>query len=131
MLIINKEALGILVENETIKLRNRDEDCYFISLAKEIQPKREFLTEALIKTGFHTIRPDGGYFILADYLEVMKKLEIQMNESNEQKDSKFVKWMTKNKVNLFKLIYYLQHIKIILNSKHQSFSSKRVHPPFF
>ncbi|CAD5113754.1 DgyrCDS2920 [Dimorphilus gyrociliatus] len=92
-----QEAIAIAMETDLGKLRRDDSDCYFKSLAKEMQPKRDLAEEFLKETGFHPVRPDGGYFILVNYTDVMKKSCVTLDNSNEANDYKFIKWMIRNK----------------------------------
>lgn len=41
-------------------------ECYFNSLAKELEVKRDRMVRLLNSVGLKPIIPDGGYFIIAD-----------------------------------------------------------------
>uniref|UniRef100_H0XBD1 Kynurenine--oxoglutarate transaminase 3 n=1 Tax=Otolemur garnettii TaxID=30611 RepID=H0XBD1_OTOGA len=75
--------------------RMDDPECYFNSLPKELEVKRDRIVHLLESVGLKPIVPDGGYFIIAD----VSLLEADLSDmtDNEHYDYKFVKWMTKNK----------------------------------
>ncbi|XP_021111078.1 kynurenine--oxoglutarate transaminase 3 isoform X2 [Heterocephalus glaber] len=75
--------------------RMDDPECYFNSLPKELEVKRDRIVHLLESVGLKPIVPDGGYFIIADVSSIDADLSDMMN--NEPYDYKFVKWMTKNK----------------------------------
>ncbi|XP_017652441.1 kynurenine--oxoglutarate transaminase 3 isoform X2 [Nannospalax galili] len=72
-----------------------DPECYFNSLPKELEVKRDRMVHLLESVGLRPIVPDGGYFIIAD----VSSLDADLSDmkSDEPYDYKFVKWMTKNK----------------------------------
>uniref|UniRef100_A0A8C7EXB1 Kynurenine--oxoglutarate transaminase 3 n=1 Tax=Neovison vison TaxID=452646 RepID=A0A8C7EXB1_NEOVI len=76
--------------------RMDDPECYFNSLPKELEVKRDRMIHLLENLGLKPIVPDGGYFIIADVSLLDADLS-GMKDSNEPYDYKFVKWMTKNK----------------------------------
>ncbi|XP_039072561.1 kynurenine--oxoglutarate transaminase 3 [Hyaena hyaena] len=76
--------------------RMDDPECYFNSLPKELEIKRDRMIHLLESLGLKPIVPDGGYFIIADVSLLDADLS-DMKDSNEPYDYKFVKWMTKNK----------------------------------
>ncbi|KAJ8793515.1 hypothetical protein J1605_019349 [Eschrichtius robustus] len=76
--------------------RMDDPECYFNSLPKELEVKRNRMVHLLESVGLKPIVPDGGYFIIADVSSLDTDLS-DMKNSNEPYDYKFVKWMTKNK----------------------------------
>ncbi|XP_032722954.1 kynurenine--oxoglutarate transaminase 3 isoform X3 [Lontra canadensis] len=76
--------------------RMDDPECYFNSLPKELEVKRDRMIHLLENLGLKPIVPDGGYFIIADVSLLDADLS-DMKDSNEPYDYKFVKWMTKNK----------------------------------
>uniref|UniRef100_A0A8C3WWZ0 Kynurenine--oxoglutarate transaminase 3 n=2 Tax=Catagonus wagneri TaxID=51154 RepID=A0A8C3WWZ0_9CETA len=71
-------------------------ECYFNSLPRELEVKRDRMVRLLESVGLRPIVPDGGYFIIADVSLLDADLS-DMENSNEPYDYKFVKWMTKNK----------------------------------
>lgn len=46
--------------------RMDDPECYFNSLPKELEVKRDRMVRLLNSVGLKPIIPDGGYFIIAD-----------------------------------------------------------------
>lgn len=46
--------------------RMDDPECYFNSLPKELEVKRDRMVRLLTSVGLKPIIPDGGYFIIAD-----------------------------------------------------------------
>jgi len=56
-------ARGFEIEIE----RFNSPECYFKSLAKELEPKREFMAKFLTDVGMKPIIPEGGYFMMADW----------------------------------------------------------------
>nr|XP_040144901.1 kynurenine--oxoglutarate transaminase 3 isoform X3 [Ictidomys tridecemlineatus] len=75
--------------------RMDDPECYFNSLPKELEVKRDRMVRLLESVGLKPIVPDGGYFIIADVSLLDADLSDMKND--EPYDYKFVKWMTKNK----------------------------------
>ncbi|XP_043861033.1 kynurenine--oxoglutarate transaminase 3 [Dromiciops gliroides] len=75
--------------------RMDDPECYFYSLPRELEPKRDRMTQLLQSIGLKPIVPEGGYFIIAD----VSVLNIDVSEvkGDEPYDYKFVRWMIKNK----------------------------------
>ena len=47
--------------------RLQSPDCYFSSLSKQLQKKRDYLAKMLKDAGMDPVVPDGGYFIMADW----------------------------------------------------------------
>lgn len=69
-------------------------DCYFTSLAEELQDKRDRMASILQAVGITPIIPEGGYFMLAD----VTPLNVDLSQmEDEAYDYKFVKWMMKEK----------------------------------
>ncbi|XP_006831132.1 PREDICTED: kynurenine--oxoglutarate transaminase 3 [Chrysochloris asiatica] len=75
--------------------RMDDPECYFNSLPKELEVKRDRMVHLLESVELKPIVPDGGYFIIAD----VSSLDVDLSDMkrNEPYDYTFVKWMTKNK----------------------------------
>jgi kynurenine--oxoglutarate transaminase/cysteine-S-conjugate beta-lyase/glutamine--phenylpyruvate transaminase len=71
------------------------DECYFNSIKSELKPKRDRLAEILIEAGLTPVMPEGGYFMMADISQIGKDF---VSDDNECKDSKFVKYLTKEKV---------------------------------
>ncbi|KAM4574423.1 kynurenine--oxoglutarate transaminase 3-like [Fundulus diaphanus] len=70
-------------------------DCYFSSLAAELQGKRDRLAAILQEAGMTPVIPEGGYFMLVDVTPLNQDLS-HMGE-DEAYDYKFVKWMIQEK----------------------------------
>ncbi|KAG7263965.1 hypothetical protein CRUP_001023, partial [Coryphaenoides rupestris] len=69
-------------------------DCYFSSLAAELEGKRDRMAAILQEAGMSPILPEGGYFMLVD----VTPLEVDLSHMPpEAYDYKFVKWMIKEK----------------------------------
>lgn len=43
------------------------DECYFTSLACELEAKRDYIVKVLADVGMKPIIPDGGYFVVADW----------------------------------------------------------------
>ena len=71
-------------------------ECYFNSISNELRPKRDKLANALLEAGLTPVIPEGGYFIMADITKLAKSFE---TDTVEYKDTKFVKYLIKEKVN--------------------------------
>ncbi|XP_699860.2 kynurenine--oxoglutarate transaminase 3 [Danio rerio] len=70
-------------------------DCYFSSLALELEGKRNRMAAILAQTGMTPVVPEGGYFIMADVTALNQDLTHMGDD--EPYDYKFVKWMIKEK----------------------------------
>ncbi|XP_075628726.1 kynurenine--oxoglutarate transaminase 1 isoform X3 [Balearica regulorum gibbericeps] len=69
---------------------------YFIQLPKELQQKRDWLVQSLDAVGMKPIIPEGTYFLVADISEFKSDVP-DVPDSDEPYDSRFAKWMVKNK----------------------------------
>lgn len=88
-----QEAVACGFEHELTQL-GKDE-CYFISLPRELEGKRDYMVKFLSEAGMKPIIPEGGYFIMADYSPLVKNIDLS-SEKDKYKDYRFTKWMTKN-----------------------------------
>lgn len=50
-------------------------DCYFTSLAVELEGKRDRMAAMLRQTGMTPVVPEGGYFMIVDVTALSKWLE--------------------------------------------------------
>lgn len=69
-------------------------ESYFNALSEELRPKRDKLAQLLVQAGLDPVVPEGGYFMLAKITDLAKNFE---TDSAECKDSKFVKYLIKEK----------------------------------
>ncbi|XP_061393634.1 kynurenine aminotransferase [Musca vetustissima] len=88
-----QEAVARGFELEMTRLDSPD--CFFNSLPRELQVKRDFMAKFLQDAGMKPTIPEGGYFMLADWTNLEKKININ-SEPDQYRDYKFTKWMTKN-----------------------------------
>ena len=102
-----KEVIAKCFELENSRLGSPES--YFNSISNELRPKRDALVKLLKEAGLEPIVPEGGYFIMADISKVAQNFS---SDNEELKDSKFVKYLIKEKVR-FKDNHY--KIKNILN----------------
>ncbi|XP_034166963.1 kynurenine--oxoglutarate transaminase 3 isoform X3 [Pangasianodon hypophthalmus] len=84
-------ARSLLIDCE----RMGQPDCYFSSLAEELEGKRDRMAAILKQAGMCPVVPEGGYFIIADVTALNQDLSGM--EGDEPYDYKFVKWMIKEK----------------------------------
>nr|BBA45756.1 kynurenine oxoglutarate transaminase [Pachyrhynchus infernalis] len=87
-----QEATAIAFEKELRRLGS--DECYFVSITKELEPKREFMGKFLQEAGFKPIVPEGGYFMMADWTPLESQVDLN-SETDKYKDYRFTKWMTK------------------------------------
>ena len=95
-----KDVIGRCFELENLRIESPE--CYFNSISTELKPKRDQLAKLLIEAGLTPIIPEGGYFMMADISKISKNFT---SDANECKDSKFVKYLIKEKVN-FKVVIF-------------------------
>ncbi|KAJ3641696.1 hypothetical protein Zmor_028178 [Zophobas morio] len=88
-----QEVGAICVEKELARLGTTES--YLKSSAKDFETKRDFVYDMLSSTGLKPIKPDGGYFIVANWSPLEKHIDLS-TEPDEFKDYRFTKWMTKN-----------------------------------
>ncbi|XP_075792556.1 kynurenine--oxoglutarate transaminase 3 isoform X3 [Pelodiscus sinensis] len=75
--------------------RMDDPDCYFYSLSRELESKRNRMAQLLQGVGLKPVIPDGGYFMIVDVSAL--NVDLSDMEANQHYDYKFVKWMIKSK----------------------------------
>ncbi|XP_072918732.1 kynurenine--oxoglutarate transaminase 3-like isoform X1 [Hemitrygon akajei] len=88
-----QEAVARGIQKEYSRLK--EQDCYFRSLIRELELKRNRMAELLLACGMRPVVPEGGYFMIADVSG--KNVDLSEMEGDEPYDNKFVKWMIKNK----------------------------------
>ncbi|XP_074025760.1 kynurenine aminotransferase-like [Leptinotarsa decemlineata] len=88
-----QEATAIAFEKEMERLGS--EECFFRSLPKELEAKRDYMAKFLVDVGMRPTIPDGGYFMIADWTPLESQINLE-SEKDEYKDYRFTKWMTKN-----------------------------------
>ncbi|XP_078248336.1 kynurenine--oxoglutarate transaminase 3 isoform X1 [Pogona vitticeps] len=75
--------------------RMDDPNCYFYSLPRELEEKRNRMAQMLLEAGLKPIVPEGGYFMIVDVSTLSVDLS-DMGKDNPY-DYNFVKWMIKAK----------------------------------
>ncbi|XP_051752943.1 kynurenine--oxoglutarate transaminase 3 isoform X1 [Ctenopharyngodon idella] len=70
-------------------------DCYFTSLAIELEGKRDRMAAMLRQIGMTPVVPEGGYFMIVDVTALNQDLSHMGDE--EPYDYRFIKWMIKEK----------------------------------
>ncbi|KAJ7410411.1 Kynurenine--oxoglutarate transaminase 3 [Willisornis vidua] len=75
--------------------RMDDPDCYFYSLSRELEGKRDRMAQLLKGAGLKPVVPDGGYFMIVD----VSTLNVDLSDVDEKQpyDYKFVRWMIASK----------------------------------
>uniref|UniRef100_V9KR71 Kynurenine--oxoglutarate transaminase 3 n=1 Tax=Callorhinchus milii TaxID=7868 RepID=V9KR71_CALMI len=86
-------AQGILKELG----RLHDQECYFYSLPRELEVKRDRMAKFLQVAGMNPVIPEGGFFMIADISVLNQDLSQDPSEANQPYDYRFVKWMIQNK----------------------------------
>ena len=57
-------------------------ECYFTSLATELEAKRDRMAAILRESGMTPIIPEGGYFMIVDVTVLSESLLFQANVGN-------------------------------------------------
>ena len=70
-------------------------ECYFNSIKSELKPKRDQLAKLLTDAELSPVIPEGGYFMMADISKIAQGFS---TDETECKDSKFVKYLIREKV---------------------------------
>ncbi|KAH9500265.1 Kynurenine--oxoglutarate transaminase 3 [Bulinus truncatus] len=86
-----QEAIAQGLELEISRIGSPES--YLTSLARELQPKRDYLATVLAEAGLKPVIPEGGYFMMAEYSNIVTDLP----DGEEAKDFRFTRWMTINK----------------------------------
>ncbi|XP_068262622.1 kynurenine--oxoglutarate transaminase 3 isoform X2 [Nyctibius grandis] len=81
--------------------RMDDPDCYFYSLSRELESKRDRMAQLLQEAGLKPVIPDGGYFMIVD----VSTLNVDLSDVDEKQpyDYKFVRWMITSKLSAIPL----------------------------
>ncbi|KAF2884171.1 hypothetical protein ILUMI_21998 [Ignelater luminosus] len=87
------EAVALGFEKELTRLGS--DECYFISLPRELEAKRDYMAKFLTEVGMNPIIPEGGYFMVANWSPLASRVDLT-TEKDKYKDYRFTKWMTKN-----------------------------------
>ncbi|CAH1101417.1 unnamed protein product [Psylliodes chrysocephalus] len=87
-----QESVAIAFEKEMERLDS--EECFFNSLSKELEAKRDYMAKVLVDVGMRPTVPDGGYFMIADWSPLESKVDLTA-EKDKYKDYRFTKWMSK------------------------------------
>lgn len=88
-----QEAVAMALEQE-MKIIDSPE-CYLVSLARELKPKRDYMASFLTDIGMVPIIPEGGYFMVVDWTPLASKVGLDQ-ETDRYKDYRFAKWASKN-----------------------------------
>nr|XP_044997453.1 kynurenine--oxoglutarate transaminase 1 isoform X3 [Jaculus jaculus] len=70
---------------------------YFMQLPQAMQLNRDHMIHSLRSTGFKPVVPQGSYFLIVDISDLKSKMPDLPGAADEPFDSRFVKWMIKNK----------------------------------
>ncbi|XP_017316000.1 kynurenine--oxoglutarate transaminase 1 isoform X1 [Ictalurus punctatus] len=89
-----QEALAVCFQREYNMFGT--EESYFRQLPKQLQTKCERLANCMSSVGLQPIMPEGGYFMMMDISNVKVDLN-DPNTKDELYDSRFVKWLIKEK----------------------------------
>ncbi|XP_008518250.2 kynurenine--oxoglutarate transaminase 1 isoform X2 [Equus przewalskii] len=70
---------------------------YFVQFQQASQRSRDHVMRSLQVVGLRPIIPQGSYFLITDISELKSKMPDLPGATDEPYDSRFVKWMIKNK----------------------------------
>ncbi|XP_048200231.1 kynurenine--oxoglutarate transaminase 1 isoform X1 [Perognathus longimembris pacificus] len=80
------------------ELRHRGQpSSYFVQLPQAMQHNRDHMIRSLRSVGLDPILSQGSYFLITDILQIKNKMPDLPGAADEPYDSRFVKWMIKNK----------------------------------
>ncbi|XP_003742592.1 kynurenine--oxoglutarate transaminase 3 [Galendromus occidentalis] len=85
-----QEAIAIGLEIETEKIGQNGS--YWKELAEELEPKRDRICKFLQSVGMKPTVPEGGYFLIADYTQFAKNIDVSGFTGTP--DSQFAKWLS-------------------------------------
>lgn len=72
-----QEAIALGFEKELARFGH--EDCYFFSLPRELEAKREYMARFLKNIGMKPTIPEGGYFMIADWSPLGWQLTVSLS----------------------------------------------------
>ncbi|XP_054854101.1 kynurenine--oxoglutarate transaminase 1 isoform X3 [Eublepharis macularius] len=90
-----QEAVARALQTEFQRMEKPES--YLVQLPKELQQKRDRLVNCLSAVGMKPVIPEGTYFLIADISEFKAPVPDLQKSDEEPYDSRFVKWMIKNK----------------------------------
>lgn len=97
-----QEAVAIGFETELARLGTNKS--YWKELADDLKQKRDKIVSLLENVDMQPTIPQGGYFLLADFSHIAKKVDYS-SIKNGTKDYKFTKWLAIEKVRMKIIIF--------------------------
>ncbi|XP_045626969.1 kynurenine--oxoglutarate transaminase 1 isoform X3 [Ursus americanus] len=70
---------------------------YFVQLPEAVLRSRDHMVRSLQSVGLRPVIPQGSYFLIADISDFKSKMPDLPGDAEEPYDSRFVKWMIRNK----------------------------------
>ncbi|XP_012495326.1 PREDICTED: kynurenine--oxoglutarate transaminase 1 isoform X1 [Propithecus coquereli] len=70
---------------------------YFVQFPQAMQRSRDHMIRSLQSVGLRPVIPQGSYFLITDISDFKRKMPDLPGTEDEPYDSRFVKWMIKNK----------------------------------
>ncbi|XP_012627622.1 kynurenine--oxoglutarate transaminase 1 isoform X1 [Microcebus murinus] len=70
---------------------------YFVQFPQAMQRRRDHMIRSLQSVGLQPVVPQGSYFLITDISDLKRKMPDLPGTADEPYDSRFVKWMIKNK----------------------------------
>lgn len=92
-----QEAIAIAFEKEIERLHKPDS--YWRELSAMLEKKRDKMANMLLNSNLIPTIPQGGYFMMANISDVVKHIDLS-NETDPEKDYRFLKWLSKNFVRI-------------------------------
>ncbi|CAG2172424.1 unnamed protein product, partial [Oppiella nova] len=87
-------AYAIGLEVETKRLNTNDS--YFIDVRKQSMASRDKFLRILNETGVEVVKPNSGYFIMANFTNIVHKVDIS-SEKDDRFGFQFALWLAKHK----------------------------------
>lgn len=88
-----QEAVARAFEKELARIESSE--CYFKTIAVDLQERRDLIASILEEAGMTPVIPEGGYFIMADWSPHKDKVDLSSEDGTP--DFRFAKWLSKNK----------------------------------